>query len=67
MGFFYDLLHLPNGDAVRMKIAPWWGCFRCVRRVYSSRAHLRIIPELSNWLNCSVKRHPEVVSKIRSR
>ena len=40
-GFFYDLLHFPNGDATRLKIVPWWDYSRYVRRLSSRKERSR--------------------------
>jgi hypothetical protein len=63
-GFFYDLLHLPSGDAVRLKIRSMVGLLPlCAASVFEPGTfanHPRII-ELVELFR---KRHPEVVNKI---
>jgi hypothetical protein len=36
-GFFYDLLRLPDGQAMRLKVRSLVGLCRCVRRRCSTR------------------------------
>jgi mannosylglycerate hydrolase MGH1-like protein len=63
-GFFYDLLHFPNGDAMRLKIRSMVGLLPlCAATVFEPGAvahHGRIL-ELIELFR---KRHPEVVEKI---
>jgi hypothetical protein len=63
-GFFYDLLHLPNGDAIRLKIRSMVGllplCAATVFEAGSLAQHARIL-ELMDLFR---KRHPEVVKQI---
>ena len=63
-GFFYDLLHFPNGDAVRLKTRSMVGllplCAAAVFEPGTFANHPRII-ELIELFR---KRHPEVLEKI---
>ena len=63
-GFFYDLLHFPNGDAMRLKIRSMVGllplCAAAVFEPGTFEHHPRII-ELIELFR---KRHPEVLQKI---
>jgi hypothetical protein len=63
-GFFYDLLHFPNGDATRLKIRSMVGllplCAAVVFEPGTIAQHKRII-ELIELFR---ERHPEVVEKI---
>jgi hypothetical protein len=63
-GFFYDLLHLPNGDAMRLKIRSMVGLLpMCAATVFGPgafAAHPRILELIALFR----KRHPEVVKKI---
>ncbi len=48
-GFFYDLLHLPSGDAVRLKIRSMVGLLPlCAASVFEPGHISRIIPEFSS-------------------
>jgi hypothetical protein len=63
-GFFYDLLHLPNGDAMRLKVRSMVGLLPlCAATVFEpgTFAHHKRIMELIELFR---KRHPEVVKQI---
>ncbi|HEX8799456.1 MAG TPA: glucosidase, partial [Terriglobales bacterium] len=63
-GFFYDLLHFPNGDATRLKIRSMVGLLAlCAATVFEegTLAHHARINELVKLFR---KRHPEVVKQI---
>jgi len=63
-GFFYDLLHFPNGDAARLKIRSMVGLLPlCAAIVFEPGrlAHHQRIKELIELFH---KRHPEVVKQI---
>ena len=63
-GFFYDLLHLPNGDAFRLKVRSMVGLLPlCASTVFEHGVVLRH-PRLFELLQLFIKRHPEVVEKI---
>ncbi len=48
-GFFYDLLHFPNGDATRLKVRSMVGLLPlCASTVFDSRRPGRIIPGCGN-------------------
>jgi hypothetical protein len=63
-GFFYDLLHFPNGDAVRLKVRSMVGLLPlCASTVFEHGIMVRH-PRLFELLNLFMKRHPEVIEKI---
>jgi len=63
-GFFYDLLHFPNGDAIRIKVRSMVGLLPlCASTVFEPGVMARH-PRLFELLNLFMKRHPEVVEKI---
>ena len=63
-GFFYDLLHLPNGDAFRLKVRSMVGLLPlCASTVFEHDVVLSH-PRLFELLQLFIKRHPEVVEKI---
>jgi len=63
-GFFYDLLHLPNGDAVRLRVRSMVGLLPlCASTVFETGAAARH-PRLFELLQLFIKRHPEVIEKI---
>jgi hypothetical protein len=65
-GFFYDLLHFPNGDAMRLKIRSMVGllplCASTVFEAGTFKNHPRIIELLELFR----KRHPDVIQKLAS-
>ncbi|MGA3315328.1 MAG: glucosidase [Candidatus Korobacteraceae bacterium] len=63
-GFFYDLLHLPNGDATRLKVRSMVGLLPlCASTVFESNV-LERHPRLRELIELFRKRHPEVVKHI---
>jgi hypothetical protein len=63
-GFFYDLLHFPNGDAMRLKIRSMVGLLPlCASTVFESTVIERH-PRLRELIELFRKRHPEVVKHI---
>jgi hypothetical protein len=63
-GFFYDLLHFPNGDATRLKIRSMVGllplCAATVFEAGTVSSHPRVLALIDLFR----KRHPEVVNQI---
>ena len=63
-GFFYDLLHFPNGDTTRLKIRSMVGLLPlCAATVFEDKA-MRKHPRLANLVELFRKRHPEVARKL---
>ncbi len=63
-GFFYDLLHLPNGDAMRLKVRSMVGLLPlCASTVFEPNV-LERHPRLRELIELFRKRHPEVVKHI---
>jgi Glycosyl hydrolase family 63 C-terminal domain len=63
-GFFYDLLHLPNGDAMRLKIRSMVGLLPlCAAGVFEKGTFLHH-PRIVELIDLFRKRHPEVLHKI---
>jgi len=63
-GFFYDLLHFPNGDAARLKIRSMVGLLPlCAATVFEAGAVAKY-PRLAEMMQLFRKRHPEVAKKI---
>jgi hypothetical protein len=63
-GFFYDLLHLPNGEAIRLKIRSMVGLLPlCAATVFEPGTMARH-PRITELMELFKKRHPEVVKQI---
>ena len=63
-GFFYDLLHLPNGEAMRLKVRSLVGLLPlCAATVFEPDAAERF-PRLMDLINLFRERHPEVVNQV---
>jgi hypothetical protein len=64
-GFFYDLLHLPDGGAVRLKVRSMVGLLPlCASTVFESGVVARH-PRLLQLTELFKKRHPDIVKHIR--
>jgi len=65
-GFFYDLLHFPNGDTMRLRIRSMVGLLPlCATTALDSDA-LQRHPRVAELVDLFRKRHPEVIQKIAS-
>ena len=63
-GFFYDLLLLPDGQAMRLKVRSLVGLLPlCATTVFEEDAVTRY-PKLIELVNQFRKRHPELVSQV---
>ncbi len=63
-GFFYDLLHLPNGDAKRLKVRSMVGLLPvCASSVFDATFASKF-PRLQQMVDLFRKRHPELMLKI---
>jgi hypothetical protein len=63
-GFFYDLLHFPNGDATRLKIRSMVGLLPlCAATVFEAGLAERH-PHIAELIKLFRERHPEVADKI---
>jgi hypothetical protein len=64
-GFFYDLLHLPNGDAIRLKVRSLVGLLPlCASTVFEATGILLQHPRLMQLIEIFKKRHPELLNHI---
>jgi Mannosylglycerate hydrolase MGH1-like glycoside hydrolase domain len=64
-GFFYDLLHLPNGDAMRLKIRSMVGLLPlCASTVIEPAGLEARHPRLMELFELFKKRHPELLEQI---
>jgi len=63
-GFFYDLLHLPNGDAMRLKVRSMVGLLPlCASTVFESGVMARN-PRMMELVEIFRSRHPELLKHI---
>ena len=63
-GFFYDLLRLPNGESMRLKVRSMVGLLPlCASTVFEADAASRL-PKLTEMIALFRKRHPELVSHV---
>jgi len=63
-GFFYDLLQLPNGDAVRLKVRSLVGLLPlCASTVFEASIRTQH-PRMAELFEIFKKRHPELLKQI---
>ena len=63
-GFFYDVLRLPGGDAVRLKVRSMVGLLPlCAATVFEAETLARM-PRLRELIGLFRKRHPDVLAHI---
>jgi hypothetical protein len=63
-GFFYDLLRLPNGQSMRLKVRSMVGLLPlCASTVFEAEASTKY-PKLMEMIALFRKRHPELVSHV---
>jgi hypothetical protein len=64
-GFFYDLLHFPNGDAMRLKVRSMVGLLPlCASTVVEGSANIVQHPRLRGLIELFKKRHPELLKHV---
>ena len=64
-GFFYDLLHFPNGDSMRLKVRSMVGLLPlCASTVLEATGVLARHPRLGELMETFKKRHPELLKHI---
>ena len=63
-GFFYDLLHLPNGDTMRLKMRSMVGLLPLCAAAVFERDAVEHHPRFQELMELFRKRHPEIVKKI---
>jgi hypothetical protein len=63
-GFFYDLLHFPNGDAMRLKVRSMVGLLPLCASTVIDRSVADRFPRLFELFEIFRKRHPELINKI---
>jgi hypothetical protein len=65
-GFFYDLLHFPNGDSTRLRIRSMVGLLPLCATTTIDQNTLNKHPRIIELVDLFRKRHPEVIQKIAS-
>jgi hypothetical protein len=63
-GFFYDLLHFPNGDAARLKIRSMVGLLPLCAATVFEKGTAESHPRIFELIELFRKRHPELAQKI---
>ena len=64
-GFFYDLLHLPNGDAIRLKVRSLVGLLPfCASTALEANGVVLRHPRLLELMDLFKKRHPDLLNHI---
>ena len=63
-GFFYDLLHFPNGDCMRLKIRSMVGLLPLCAATVFEAGTLKQHPRMFELAELFIKRHPEVVAQV---
>jgi hypothetical protein len=63
-GFFYDLLHFPNGNTMRLKIRSMVGLLPLCAATVFEEGTFRNHPRINQLLELFRKRHPEVIKKL---
>jgi hypothetical protein len=64
-GFFYDLLHLPNGESMRLKVRSMVGLLPfCASTVFEAQGIMERHPRLTELVELFKKRHPELLKHI---
>jgi len=64
-GFFYDLLHFPNGDTMRLKVRSMVGLLPlCASTVLEPNGLLVHHPRLAELIDLFRKRHPDLLQHI---
>ena len=63
-GFFYDLLHFPNGDATRLRIRSMVGLLPLCAATVFEAGTLANHPRMMELIELFRKRHPEVAKTI---
>jgi len=64
-GFFYDLLHFPNGEAMRLKVRSMVGLLPlCASTVLESKGIVARSPRLRELRETFMKRYPELLKHV---
>jgi hypothetical protein len=63
-GFFYDVLHLPNGDAMRLKVRSMVGLLPLCASTTIEPGVVKRHPRMMDLAQLFTKRHPELLDHI---
>ena len=63
-GFFYDLLHLPDGRAMRLKVRSMVGLLPLCASTVLEEGRAKNVPRLLELIALFRKRHPEMLKHI---
>lgn len=63
-GFYYDVLRLPDGHALRLKVRSMVGLLPLCACTVLEADHTARLPRLAELITLFRKRHPEVVAKV---
>ena len=63
-GFFYDLLHFPNGDAMRLKVRSMVGLLPLCASTVAPPGFAKKHPRFFQLAQLFVKRHPDVLKHV---
>lgn len=63
-GFFYDLLHLPNGESIRLKVRSMVGLLPLMAVSVFPGDVIQKLPRFSERVKSFNLRHPELISQI---
>jgi len=63
-GFFYDLLHLPNGEAMRLKVRSMVGLLPLCASTVLEPGLVKRHPRIMELIHLFMKRHPDVLKHV---
>ncbi len=63
-GFFYDLLHFPNGDAIRLKVRSMVGLLPLCASTVFEPGVVADHPRIVELIELFIKRHPDMLKHI---
>jgi len=63
-GFFYDLLHFPNGDAMRLKVRSMVGLLPLCASTVLEPGLVKRHPRMMELITLFMKRHPDVLKHV---
>ena len=66
-GFFYDLLHFPNGDAMRLKVRSMVGLLPLCASTVFEPGILAQHPRMLELIQLFKKRHPDILKHLRGQ